>query len=35
MILSVVPYGLGSIISSLLGAFYMLPLYLLYRELSA
>jgi hypothetical protein len=35
MILSVIPYGLGSIISSLLGAFYMLPLYLLYRELSA
>ena len=34
-ILSVVPYGLGSIISSLLGAFYMLPLYLLYKEFSA
>jgi hypothetical protein len=35
MILSVVPYGLGSIISSLCGGLYMLPLYLLYKELSA
>jgi hypothetical protein len=35
MILSVIPYGVGSIVSSLLGGFYMLPLYLLYKEVSA
>ena len=34
IILSVVPYGAGSVISSLCGGLYMLPLYLLYRELS-
>lgn len=34
IILSIIPYGLGSIVSSLLGAFYMLPLYLLYKEFS-
>jgi hypothetical protein len=35
MILSVVPYGVGAVVSSLCGGLYMLPLYLLYRELSA
>ena len=34
VILSIIPYGLGSIVSDLLGAFYMLPLYLLYKEFS-
>ena len=33
IILSVVPYGAGSVISSLCGGLYMLPLYLLYKEL--
>ena len=34
MILSGVPYGAGSIVSSLCGGLYMLPLYLLYKEIS-
>ena len=34
MILSIAPYGVGSIISSLCGGLYMFPLYLLYKELS-
>ncbi|MCX6705010.1 MAG: hypothetical protein NT162_01590 [Candidatus Woesebacteria bacterium] len=34
MILSIAPYGVGSIISSLCGGLYLLPLYLLYKELS-
>ena len=35
MVLSVIPYGLGSTVSSLCGGLYMLPLYLLYKELDA
>jgi len=34
IILSMVPYGVGSVVNSLSGGLYMLPLYLLYRELS-
>jgi hypothetical protein len=34
MVLTVVPYGIGSIVSSLCGGLYLLPLYLLYGELS-
>lgn len=35
MVLSVIPYGLGLTVSSLCGGLYMLPLYLLYKEISA
>lgn len=35
MILSLIPYGAGSIVASLCGGLYILPLYLLYKELSA
>jgi len=35
MILSVIPYEAGSVVSSIIGGLYMLPLFLLYRELSA
>lgn len=35
MVLSVIPYGLGSVASTLLGGLYMLPLYLLYKEVSS
>lgn len=34
MVLSVIPYGLGLTVSSLCGGLYMLPLYLLYKEIS-
>jgi hypothetical protein len=34
-ILTVIPYGAGAIIGSLLGGLFMLPTYLLYREISA
>ncbi|MGA2910544.1 MAG: hypothetical protein ABSE04_01945 [Candidatus Microgenomates bacterium] len=34
VVLSVIPYGLGTIISSLLGGLFMLPTYLLYKEIS-
>lgn len=33
MVFSVIPYGLGLTVSSLCGGLYMLPLYLLYKEL--
>jgi hypothetical protein len=32
VILTVIPYGLGSVFSSLLGGLFMLPVYLLYQE---
>ncbi len=35
MVLSVIPYGLGSIVSTLCGGADMRPLYLLYKELDA
>ncbi len=35
MVLSIIPYGIGLIVSSVLGGLYMLPLYLLYKELDA
>jgi hypothetical protein len=35
IILSVIPYGAGSIVASLCGALFMLPTYLLYKELDA
>jgi hypothetical protein len=34
-ILTVIPYGIGAIIGSLLGGLFMLPSYLLYKEISA
>jgi hypothetical protein len=30
-----IPYGIGSIVNSLCGGLFILPLFLLYRELSA
>ena len=33
-LLSLIPYGIGSIISTLMGAFFILPYYLLFKELS-
>jgi hypothetical protein len=35
IVLSVIPYGIGSIVWTLFGALTILPTYLLYRELSA
>ena len=35
MVLSVIPYGVGSVVGSLFGGLYMLPLFLLYKELDA
>jgi hypothetical protein len=34
IILSVIPYGVGSVISSLCGGLFLLPVYLLYKEIS-
>jgi hypothetical protein len=34
-ILTVIPYGVGAIIGSLIGGLFMLPSYLLYKEISA
>lgn len=34
MILSVIPYGVGVIVNSLCGGLFLLPLYLLYKEVS-
>jgi hypothetical protein len=33
-ILSVIPYGVGAIVTSLCGGLFMLPVYLLYKEIS-
>lgn len=35
MALSIIPFGIGTVLASLCGALFMLPTYLLYRELSA
>jgi hypothetical protein len=35
IVLTVIPYGAGSIVSSFCGGLYMLPVYLLYKELDA
>lgn len=35
VILTIIPFGLGSVISGLCGGLFMLPAYLLYKELSA
>lgn len=35
MVLSIIPYNFGTVVSSLFGGLYMLPLYLLYKELNA
>ena len=35
MVFSVIPYGVGSVAASLCGGLFMLPLYLLYKELDA
>jgi len=35
MVLTIIPYGVGSVINSLCGGLFILPLFLLYRELSA
>jgi hypothetical protein len=35
MFLTMIPYGIGSIVNSLCGGLFILPLFLLYRELSA
>jgi len=34
MLLTMIPYGVGSVINSLCGGFFILPLFLLYKELS-
>jgi len=34
VILSVIPYGIGAVVTSLCGALFMLPMYLLYKEIS-
>jgi len=35
MALGIIPFGIGTVLASLCGALFMLPTYLLYRELSA
>ena len=35
IILTAIPYGVGSVVSALLGGLFILPTYLLYKEVSA